>query len=194
MVDRNFQHKEDILFSQSLNLYPAENQAAKIFVEWLRAHPEYTSKEVDMRIDSYEREEDHYGNGGGYDQYVRIYKRREETQDEHNARIKQEEDKYYEEYRNKDGKIFIKSSTQYVPDGLAFFQAAHLVQIAYLHFAGPADLSVIRQQVVGNKVEKSGFTFPVGTYQADVFPFFQFEGNIFQYLAAAEGMAHVSDG
>lgn len=101
MVDRNFQHKEDILFSQSLNLYPAENQAAKIFVEWLKEHQEYTSKEVDMRIDSYEREEDYYGNGGGYDRYVRIYKRRKETQDEHNARIRQEEDKYYEEYRNK---------------------------------------------------------------------------------------------
>ena len=53
MITRYKQHVDDILFSQSLNLYPAENQAAKIFVKWLSEHPEYSADDVDMRIDSY---------------------------------------------------------------------------------------------------------------------------------------------
>ncbi len=87
MITRYKQHVDDILFSQSLNLYPAENQAAKIFAKWLSEHPEYSADDVDIRIDSYEREEDYHGNGGGWDQYVRIFKRREETQAEYDARI-----------------------------------------------------------------------------------------------------------
>ncbi len=92
------------------------------------------------------------------------------------------------------GKIFIESRAEHVPDGLAVFQAAHLIQIAYFDFTGPGDLPVIRQQVVGDQIKKSGFSFPVGTHQADVFSFFQFEGNIFQYLAPAERMAYVTYG
>lgn len=99
MITRYKQHVDDILFSQSLNLYPAENQAAKIFAKWLSEHPEYSADDVDMRIDSYEREEDHYGNGGGWDQYVRIFKRREETQAEYDARIIEEEKKCLDKFR-----------------------------------------------------------------------------------------------
>lgn len=100
MITRYKQHVDDILFSQSLNLYPAENQAAKIFAKWLREHPEYSADDVDMRIDSYEREEDHYGNGGGWDQYVRIFKRREETDSEYNARIAKGESECLDKFRN----------------------------------------------------------------------------------------------
>lgn len=100
MITRYKQNVDDILFSQSLNLYPAENQAAKIFTKWLSEHPEYSADDVDMRIDSYEREEDHYGNGGGWDQYVRIFKRRKETDSEYDARIAKEESESLDKFRN----------------------------------------------------------------------------------------------
>ena len=91
------------------------------------------------------------------------------------------------------GKIFIECSAEHVPDGLAVFQAAHLIQIAYFDFTGPGNLPVVRQQVVGDQIKKSRFTFPVGAHQADVFSFFQFEGNIFQDLAATERVTYVTD-
>lgn len=100
MINRNILQVDDILYSESLNCYPAENQAAKIFVKWLKDHPEYDPDDVDMRIDYYECEEDYYGNGGGYDQYVRIFKTREETQEEHEARIKREEDEAFNYFSN----------------------------------------------------------------------------------------------
>lgn len=100
MITRYKQHVDDILFSQSLNLYPAENQAAKIFAKWLSEHPEYSADDVDMCIDSYEREEDYYGNGGGYDNYVRIFKRRKETDSEYDARIAKEESESLDKFRN----------------------------------------------------------------------------------------------
>lgn len=89
---------DDILHSESLNCHPAENQAAKIFVKWLKEHPEYNETDVDMRIDSREREEDYYGNGGGYDKYVRIFKRRKETKEEYEARINSEEIARFDEF------------------------------------------------------------------------------------------------
>ena len=101
MITRYKQHVDDILFSQSLNLYPAENQAAKIFAKWLSEHPEYSADDVDMRIDSYEREEDYHGNGGGWDQYVRIFKRREETQAEYDARIAKGESESLDKFKGK---------------------------------------------------------------------------------------------
>lgn len=101
MINRNILHVDDILYSESLNCHPAENQAAKIFVKWLKDHPEYQESDVDLRIDSYEREEDYYGNGGGFDRYVRIIKRREETTEEHVARIKREEDEKFNDFNRK---------------------------------------------------------------------------------------------
>ena len=98
MVSRNVRNVRDILHSESLNCYPAENQAAKIFANWLKEHPEYQISDVDMCIDSFEREEDHYGNGGGYDRYIRIFKSRPETKEEYNTRVKGEEDEKFEEF------------------------------------------------------------------------------------------------
>lgn len=89
---------DDILHSESLNCHPAENQAAKIFVKWLKEHPEFNEIDVDMRIDSREREEDYYGNGGGYDKYVRIFKRRKETKEEYEARINSEEEEKFDDF------------------------------------------------------------------------------------------------
>lgn len=101
MITRYKQRVDDILYSESLNLYPAENQAAKIFAKWLTEHPEYSADDVNMRIDSYEREEDYYGNGGGYDRYIRIYQTREETDKEYEARIKKGESESLDKFKEK---------------------------------------------------------------------------------------------
>lgn len=98
MITRYTLQVDDILHSESLNCHPAENQAAKIFVKWLKEHPEYNETDVDMRIDSREREEDYYGNGGGYDKYVRIFKQRKETKEEYEARINSEEDEKFDDF------------------------------------------------------------------------------------------------
>ena len=100
MITRHKEQVSDILHSEKLNLYPAESQAAKIFAKWLKEHPEYSPDDVDMRIDSYELEEDHYGNGGGWDQFVRIFKRREETDSEYKARITKVESESLDKFRN----------------------------------------------------------------------------------------------
>ena len=89
---------DDILHSEQLNCHPAESQAAKIFVKWLKEHPEYNETDVDMRIDAREREEDYHGNGGGYDYCMQIYKRREETKEEYEARINREEDEKFDDF------------------------------------------------------------------------------------------------
>ena len=101
MVYRNKLYVDDILYSEGLNCYPAENQASKIFIKWLKEHPEYNADDVDLKIDSYEQEEDYYGNGGGCEQYARIYKRREETNEEYKSRIMAEEDIVFEEFNGK---------------------------------------------------------------------------------------------
>lgn len=98
MIYRNILRVDDVLHSELLTCHPAESQAAKIFIKWLKDHPEYQESDVDIRIESYEREEDHYGNGGGYDQYVRIFKRRDETQEEHEARIRREENEKFDDF------------------------------------------------------------------------------------------------
>lgn len=98
MINRNLLPTQDTLLSKSLCCYPPENEAAKIYAQFLSEHPEFSTKDVDMRIDAYEREEDHYGNGGGYDRYVRIYKRRDETPEERDNRVRKEENEVIEKF------------------------------------------------------------------------------------------------
>lgn len=98
MVDRSRRQVEDILYSKMLSCYPFEEYAAKEYINYLKWHPEESPDTVHMRIDSYEREEDHYGNGGGYDRYVRIYKTREETDAEYKNRVSEEEKKEIDIY------------------------------------------------------------------------------------------------
>lgn len=92
---------DKILYSKSLDTYPEENQAAKIFAKWLKEHPEYSMDDVNMRIDSYEKEEDYMGHFGGTDKYIRIFQRHEETDSEYNARIAKEESEAFDKFRNK---------------------------------------------------------------------------------------------
>lgn len=100
MVDRRKLEIPEILFSKRLNCYPAENQAAKIFSQWLSDNPQYTIKDVNLRIDSYKEEEDYYGNGGGCERIMRIFKTREETQEEYEKRIKSEEEVCFNRFRD----------------------------------------------------------------------------------------------
>ena len=90
--------KEEVLLRKSLNCYPAENQAAKIYHEFIINHPELNIKDVDCRIESVEREEDYYGNGGGYDRTLIIFTRRKESETERNERIKTYENQILEKY------------------------------------------------------------------------------------------------
>jgi hypothetical protein len=91
MVTRHLLKVETVLYSKDLSCYPVEDQAAKIFVEWLKEHSEYSISDVHMKIISREREEDHHGNGGGFDHIVQIYQERNETSEEYQARIAIEE-------------------------------------------------------------------------------------------------------
>lgn len=100
MVDRGERFVEIMLLNESLNCYPPESQAAKIYAKFMAEHPDISPDDVTMRIDSYEREEDYYGNGGGYDSYVRIVKYRPETQEEHDKRVNDEEEKAIKQYAN----------------------------------------------------------------------------------------------
>ena len=90
-VHRNREHVMEVLYSKHLCCYPVENEAAKLFAEWMKNHPEYGIDDVDMKINSVEREEDYYGNGGGVDNTMIIYKTHEETDEEYKNRIEQEE-------------------------------------------------------------------------------------------------------
>jgi hypothetical protein len=100
MISRNPLQIKDVLYSEHLCCYPAENQAAKIYAKFLAEHPEFTSKDVDMYIEREEREEDHYGNGGGVDETCIIYKRRDETPEECAARVHKEEQEVIQKYSN----------------------------------------------------------------------------------------------
>ena len=98
MISRNPLQVRDILHSEHLCCYLAENQAAKIYAKFLAEHPEFTSKDVDMYIEREEREEDHYVNGGGVDETGIIYKRREETAEEYAKRVRNEEQEVIQKY------------------------------------------------------------------------------------------------
>jgi hypothetical protein len=81
----------NILKREELKTVSYESEAAKIFIKFLREHPELNEDEVDMRINTWEEEEDHYGNGGGIFHSVEIYTTREETDEEYETRVVQEE-------------------------------------------------------------------------------------------------------
>lgn len=100
-IDRNYQKKENILLQTRLCCYPPENEAAKIYSEFMIKHPELSTKDVDCRIYEEEREEDHYGNGGGVDHTLIIFTKRDETEVEYNERIKKAEDEYINDYFKK---------------------------------------------------------------------------------------------
>lgn len=89
---KDLQTKRDILFSKRLCCYPAVEEAAKEFAKFISEHPEYSVDDVRCFIEETEREEDHYGNGGGVDRTLIIYRERLETQEEYDNRIRVEED------------------------------------------------------------------------------------------------------
>ena len=88
---RRKQKVRNILKREYLNTTTYESEAAKIFMKFLREHPELNEDDVEMDIDEWEEEDDYRGNGGGWYRAVEIYTEREETDEEYNARITQEE-------------------------------------------------------------------------------------------------------
>lgn len=109
----------DVLYTKSLSCYPPENEAAKIFVDFLEKHPEYSAKDINIRIDSEEIEEDHYGNGGGYERTAVIFKLRNETDKERSDRIHNAEDVLIDAYsydiRNLTYKLLGKLNVDAIP-------------------------------------------------------------------------------
>jgi len=89
---KDLQTKREILFSKRLCCYPAVEEAAKEFAKFISEHPEYSVDDVRCFIEEKEREEDHYGNNGGVDRTLIIYRERLETKEEYDNRIRVEED------------------------------------------------------------------------------------------------------
>lgn len=116
MITRDKIQKDIILYSEPLNCYPIEQQAAHIYIKWLQENPNYSMDTVNMRIDYRERDEDAHGNGGGYEKYVRIYQVREETQEEYDSRITQEEHILLEGFHRK-----LRSSLQKLVEDLNMY-------------------------------------------------------------------------
>lgn len=97
---------KEVLFTKELTKKligcPPENEAAKLYHKFLLDHPEYENDDsINCQINSEEREEDHYGNGGGIYYTLIIYKWREETDTEYNKRIEELENNLIKEYSDK---------------------------------------------------------------------------------------------
>lgn len=106
MVNRNRKMVRDVLYTERINLYPAENQAAKIYAKYMAEHPELDMKDISLNIDEEEREEDHYGNGGGIERTAVVCRSHEETSWEFNQRVQQEEDELYVKLSGKLANVF----------------------------------------------------------------------------------------
>lgn len=86
-INREKRTMRDIVFSKRLSCIPHEEYAAKYFHEYVMNHPEEDVKNLHCEIEKVEREEDHYGNGGGYDYTFIIFKEREENPSEYAERV-----------------------------------------------------------------------------------------------------------
>lgn len=88
------------LFRKHLSCWPPENEAAKLYHIFLKEHPEYEDVPIRCMIDTKEMKEDYYGNGGGVENTLIIYKEREETDEEYDRRIKECENQLIDKYSN----------------------------------------------------------------------------------------------
>lgn len=86
-IDRNSHKIKEVVFSKRLSCTPFEEYGAKLFHEYLMKHPNEDVNNLHCEIVVEEIEEDHYGNGGGYDHTFQIYKEREEIVREYDERV-----------------------------------------------------------------------------------------------------------
>ena len=100
MITRDKIQKTITLYEKRLDLNSAKSQAAEIFAKWLKEHPKYSSDDVDMRIDSYGKEEDYMGHFGHISKYICIFQWHKETDSEYDARIAEEESEILDEFRD----------------------------------------------------------------------------------------------
>lgn len=104
-IDRSYKKRKNVLFSQLLVTIHPDDEAAKLFMVFMKEHPELSTHDTFMEIETEEVEEDYYGNGGGYDHICRVYQWEEEAQQEHDDRIKAEKDKILGWYINEVRKL-----------------------------------------------------------------------------------------
>ena len=111
-IDREKRTMRDVVFSKRLSCIPHEEYAAKYFHEYVINHPEEDVKNLHCEIEKVEREEDHYGNGGGYDYTFIIFKEREENPSEYAERVSHAEFKLIDSYMKA-----LKTLTKKLNDG-----------------------------------------------------------------------------
>ena len=104
-IDRSYKKRKNVLFSKLLVTIHPEDEAAKLFMEFMKEHPELSIHDTFMEIETEEVEEDYYGNGGGYEHRCRVYQWEQESQQEHDGRIKEEKDKILGWYLNEVRKL-----------------------------------------------------------------------------------------
>ena len=99
-MNKRYKFKEDILFSQSISHYPYEEGAAKLYAAFMKNNPQLEGEEIHCRVDKKEQEEDYYGNGGGVDYTLKIFRLVKETDQEYEARQKALEDDIVNKFRD----------------------------------------------------------------------------------------------
>lgn len=87
--------KQVSVFYKMLVTCNYEEEAAKLFIKYLKEHPNENEDELHFNIKKIEREEDHYGNGGGTYRYLNIYKEVEEDDTQFNMRVYEYEKQLY---------------------------------------------------------------------------------------------------
>ena len=88
----------EVLHSVRLNTYPYDNQVARDYAKFMKENPQLDVNEVWCKVKCVEGTEDAYGNGGGCDRTLIIYKTRMETENEFNRRKEEALDDFAKEF------------------------------------------------------------------------------------------------
>ena len=87
-MKKRYKRREEIIFSQSISTYPYEEGAAKLYASFMKNNPQLEGEEIHCRVDKKEREEDYYGNGGGVEYTLIIFRWVKETEEQYQERQK----------------------------------------------------------------------------------------------------------
>ena len=92
---------EEPVYSERLRTTELATEAAKIYIKWIKDHPEEDENTVDMCVKSMDEPEDAWGNPGYKVHSVCIYKKRKETEEEFHRRIEREENYILDSFQEK---------------------------------------------------------------------------------------------
>lgn len=97
-VDRRKEETYDVLYSSGISTYPTDIDVSRKYAKFLREHPEINEDDINILIESDEREEDYYGHGGGTVHTLNIVKYRPETDKEYSDRVQKQEKEVIDHY------------------------------------------------------------------------------------------------